>query len=161
MRLIMILRHAKAERGHGKPDHRRTLTGVGRTDARQIGQAMKENSLIPDVILSSDSARTMETATEMLAGLGVSVPVIALRELYQCEPDEYPGLIRAHAEGAARPLVVGHNPTVEEFVSAASDREVPMKTCDLAVFTVTDGKGGEAGAAGLRLDRILRPERRE
>ena len=61
MRRLLLLRHAKAERGARNEGFRRVLIDRGRKDAAKIGAYMAAHALIPDRVVLSPAARTQET----------------------------------------------------------------------------------------------------
>ncbi len=58
---LVLVRHAKAEEGQGKPDHDRELTDRGRRDAEAVGAWLHGNGLGPDLVIASTSQRTRQT----------------------------------------------------------------------------------------------------
>ncbi len=59
MKTLYILRHAEA--APGSPDEQRHLTDKGRTQAKQVGQAMREKGWHPATIFCSPATRTKQT----------------------------------------------------------------------------------------------------
>ena len=52
------MRHAKSSWGvPTMPDHDRPLNNRGKKDAPRMGKLLKENNLIPDIIISSTARR--------------------------------------------------------------------------------------------------------
>lgn len=110
-RTLLLMRHAKSAWDDPlASDHDRILNDRGRRSALVMGQWLKDQNLIPDQVLVSSSARTLET----LARLGLpEVPTTVLPELYLAHPAVIAALIREHATGS-RVLVLGHNPGTTE-----------------------------------------------
>lgn len=129
-RLLVIVRHAKAE--DGDDDHARRLTERGRRDAVHTAQHLAELGIAPARVLCSDAARTRETWERMAVILGGSPAVAFLPELYLAEPDVVWGAIEA-SDGSPL-LVLGHNPGLESLVQALTGRLVPMSTGAAAVL---------------------------
>jgi phosphohistidine phosphatase len=148
---LLLLRHGKAEsHDTGTPDHGRNLTTDGQRDARAIGLLLRERGLDPDVLLCSDSSRTMQTADLVLEALGKeSVTRYSLPELYLADPRVVLDAVDIYANGSARVLVVGHNPGLEELASAAAGEHTRLKTAWLARI--------ERNADGLELKELLDP----
>lgn len=72
---IIFVRHAKAlsrEKWEGE-DFDRTLSPFGRDSARVLGQYLRIIGAVPDRIVSSPAARTLETADIIMARIG-SIP---------------------------------------------------------------------------------------
>ncbi len=66
------------------------LTGTGREQAGRIGEYLKKNRLIPDVVYTSHLQRTQETARIAIRESGVTNPVYSLDILNEIDygPDE-------------------------------------------------------------------------
>ena len=58
---LVLLRHAKAERGLDVPDAQRPLTVHGRRQSAEVGTALAAAGLVPDLVLCSSSVRTRQT----------------------------------------------------------------------------------------------------
>ena len=70
VRQIILLRHAHAEPASGdETDLSRPLTANGAREAQAAGDWLKTHGAQPDVVLCSPSARTRETAAQVLARL--------------------------------------------------------------------------------------------
>jgi phosphohistidine phosphatase len=62
MRRLLLFRHAKAERSEpGMEDRARKLMDRGWKDAAKVGAYMASHALVPDRVITSPSARTLET----------------------------------------------------------------------------------------------------
>jgi phosphohistidine phosphatase len=117
MRLV-IVRHAEA--AAGTPDELRTLTALGREQARDLGHRLREELGTVDAVLSSPLLRARETAE----ALGLGRP----------EPDERlaPGAtaddVRDAVEGRGDTVVVvGHQPDCGRIAAALGlDEEPPF-----------------------------------
>lgn len=104
------MRHAKSDWGDARlDDHARPLNRRGRRAATALGLWLRKEGLIPDEILCSSAARTMETCSR----LGLPVPPRILGSLYLAEPE---GML-ADLRGATgrRVLMLGHNPGIADL----------------------------------------------
>ena len=63
---LLIVRHAEA--APGNPDELRPLTAAGRTHARELGERLRAEGLVPDAVVTSPLLRACETASAL--GLG-------------------------------------------------------------------------------------------
>lgn len=118
MKRLLLLRHAKAVPAEAPlADIARPLAARGERDAHRIGERLRQHGRLPDGILASPAARTMQTAQLVAAALGKSPAAIEVeRRLYLAEPA---ALLEAIAEQDAAIetlLVVGHNPGLTELV---------------------------------------------
>jgi phosphohistidine phosphatase len=124
------LRHAKAENGEGLRDEERRLTQRGRRAAERVGELLEDR--LPERVLSSTAVRTRETV-ELFAKRGRYFgPVEYVPELYLAEPSAIVKAVAARGGDAARVLLVGHNPGLEDLVSRLSGEHVSLPTAALA-----------------------------
>ena len=115
MRLV-IVRHAEAE--SGTPDELRTLSPLGREQARDLGYRLHEELGTVDAVLSSPLLRARETAE----ALGLGPPEVDDR----LAPGASPVDIRDAAAGRGETVVVvGHQPDCSKAVAALSGGEEP------------------------------------
>lgn len=116
---IMLLRHAKAERYSPSGDYGRALASSGRLQARELGQMLLEQKLIPQAIYSSTAKRALETAELICERLAIDSHNIVQRdELYQADAETILSLLHVIDERIRRVLVVGHNPALETLIQA-------------------------------------------
>jgi phosphohistidine phosphatase len=131
MPTLLVLRHAKAVAGLGIPDIERRLAERGRRDAEKTGQWLRENDLTPDLVLCSTAVRTRET----LERLAITAKVSYESRIYDNDADTLLSLVSETDDDVRRLLLVGHNPSVHQFVhdltGAAPDS---FPTCALAVI---------------------------
>lgn len=58
MKTLLLSRHAKSSwKNPDLPDHDRPLNKRGQNDAPRMGKLLKDEDLIPDLIMSSTAAR--------------------------------------------------------------------------------------------------------
>lgn len=131
MPTLIVLRHAKAVAGFGTADIDRVLNDRGRRDAAAAGEWLRANGLVPDRVLCSPAARTRET----LDLLAVDAPADHEPVIYANDPDELLGLVAEAPEDAGTLLLVGHNPSVHQFVhDLTGESPATFPTCALAVI---------------------------
>lgn len=131
MRRLLLLRHAKAEPAAvGGDDHARPLIERGRDDACLIAQYMRSQELEPDLILSSSSKRTVETAEIVTTSLVITPPVDILDTLYLAEPDVMLAVVRGSPEKVRTAMLVGHNPGMEQLAAFLAREPVKRKERD-------------------------------
>jgi phosphohistidine phosphatase len=134
MKTLLILRHAKSSwKKPDLPDHDRPLNKRGKKEAPKVGQYLKENDLVPDLILCSTARRAMETAQAVADACGFEGTVDAHKDLYLSEPSIYLDILRCLPDEARRVMVVGHNPAVEELLATLTEVDEHLTTSALAV----------------------------
>ena len=120
------MRHAKAVREPGLPDHARGLTERGRDDAVRVARCLHEQGLAPDLALASDSCRTRETL-ELAAAASSAGPRDTARaaRFISADPREILKVVRAAPVRARTLLLVGHNPGLAELARALAGGGAP------------------------------------
>jgi phosphohistidine phosphatase len=134
MKTLLLLRHAKSSFKHPEiHDHDRPLNKRGRKEAPNIGKYLKDNDLVPDLILSSTARRARDTAQAVVEGSGFDGQVDLYQDLYLSDTSCYMDILRCLPDEANRVLVVGHNPDMEEFLTLLTDVTQRLTTAALAV----------------------------
>jgi phosphohistidine phosphatase len=65
-RRLLIMRHAKSDWGTpGEPDFDRPLAKRGQRDAPRMGEWLRAQGLVPDLVLASPARRAQETASKV------------------------------------------------------------------------------------------------
>ncbi len=120
---LVLVRHAKAEEGQGKPDHDRELTDRGRRDAEAAGAWLHANGLGPDLVIASTSQRTRQTWDSLrLGGIG-SEFVEFRRSVYLGGSEQVLDTVREDGSDMETVLVIGHNPTMAQLTSLLANGE--------------------------------------
>jgi len=113
VRRLLLLRHAKSSWADpGVRDHDRPLNDRGRHAATAMGNHLRKQGWIPDVVLCSSARRTCETATRL--ELPETTELVVEHDLYLADPDTVLHRIRAVDDRAQTVMVIGHNPTMHE-----------------------------------------------
>jgi phosphohistidine phosphatase len=133
LKSLLILRHAKSSWKHeGLPDHERPLNRRGRDDAPRIGKLLAQQGLRPDHVVSSTAVRAQTTARLAGEACGYEGRIELREELYLSGAESYLAALRATPAAAARAMIVGHNPDVEELLTLLTRRDEAMPTAALA-----------------------------
>lgn len=115
MKRLILLRHAKAVgQIAGQEDRERVLADRGRSDAIRMGQYLREEGSVPDLVLCSTAARTRETLDLVIPQLGSTPTVRHMAELYLARWLSIINIIRQVREAADVLMVLGHNPGLED-----------------------------------------------
>ena len=99
-----------------------------------VGTYMRENGLVPDLILSSTARRAHDTAQAVAEACGFEEQVDLYQDLYMSDTASYLDILRCMPDQANRVLVVGHNPDVEDLLALLTDMKEHMTTAALAVI---------------------------
>ncbi|HUG92316.1 MAG TPA: histidine phosphatase family protein [Planctomycetaceae bacterium] len=160
MKTLLLLRHAKSSwKDSALADHDRPLNQRGKRDAPRVGRLLAELGLVPDLIVSSTARRARKTAEKVAEESGYVGAIDAVAALYPGEPQAIARAIRSRPEDAARLLVVGHNPGLEDFLAAVIGCFERLPTAALAhVELEIDRWQDFTPAAGGRLVRLWTPD---
>jgi phosphohistidine phosphatase len=133
MKTLFLLRHAKSSWNQPElHDHDRPLNKRGKKEAPKVGVYIKDNDLIPDLILSSTARRAHDTAQAVAEESGFSGQVDLYQDLYLSDTSCYLDILRCLPDDANRVLVVGHNPDLEELLTLLTDVTQHLTTASLA-----------------------------
>lgn len=134
-RRLVIMRHAKSSwKSPAETDHERPLNSRGRRSAPAIASELVSRSWQPQHILSSDAARTRETAQLMLGEWEDGIGSDFVANLYLAGPQELQIELCAISDEVETLLVLGHNPGWETVVYRLSTVGVTMKTATAALL---------------------------
>lgn len=139
MRTLIIMRHAKAERGEDKLDYERELEPRGWSDADRVARALTERRLIPDTILCSAARRTRDTLRALLEHFPADCDVRLRRSYYHAEVVDLRDAVRTSSGECM--LLIGHNPAVHGLATAFAGPGVHefangFPTATAAIFTM-------------------------
>ena len=148
MKKLLLIRHAKAEKEPAAKDIDRPLKYTGIQDARFMAGRIKENSLVPQMIITSPALRTKTTA-EIFAD-----------ELLLPEPHTEPLIYAATWQNLLKVInqlpneyhfiaLVGHNPGMGIILSYLTGVTREVHTCTVAFIefetdewaTISQGEG--------------------
>ncbi len=116
-RELLVLRHGKSDWTPGVPDFERPLAPRGRRATKRIGRLLREQGLLPDLVVSSPAARARQSAERVCRFAGMDAPRIELESaIYEAELDTLLEVLSLVPEHMARVMIVGHNPGFDELV---------------------------------------------
>jgi phosphohistidine phosphatase len=157
---LLILRHAKSSwKDPELADHERPLKGRGRRAAALIGRFMYENHLRPDLVLSSTAKRASETVEILLESAGFTVEVRYDNSLYMATAAVFMKTVEQLDSSKQRVLLVGHNPSLEDFLYELTGIRERMPTAAIAQVFLDIEKWGDASTKhSWRLERLVKPK---
>jgi phosphohistidine phosphatase len=138
MKSLTLIRHGKAERPEGYPlDFDRPLTDRGHKDASRISAVLAEIEPSVDLLVSSPTARTRQTAERIAHALPYAKPVIWEERIYEASAEELLAVLSNTPQDIQHLLLVGHNPGMEELATGlmagtTTSPNVHMPTAALA-----------------------------
>ncbi|PXY20719.1 SixA phosphatase family protein [Prauserella muralis] len=155
-RELVILRHAKSDWPEGVPDEQRPLAPRGHRDAPAAGRWLREHVPAFDLVLCSPATRARQTWQLVRTELGGDPELRQDERLYGATLTTLTSVVRELPDEAGTVLLVGHNPGLEDLVTALSGEECELRTASIAVLT---GSGSWAGVTPgwASLDHTAKP----
>jgi phosphohistidine phosphatase len=142
MKTLLILRHAKAKSSEAE-DFDRPLKKKGKKDARRMGRLLRDDNLLPDLIVSSSAERCRETVEHVLQGSGYRGETRLSGELYEANADALREFLGRLSNEVNSVLLVGHNPGLEELLEPLVGAYTPLSTAALAKAELTLDSWGD------------------
>lgn len=156
---LIIMRHAKSSWTSGAvSDHQRPLSERGRRDAPRIGARLRDIGWVPDLVISSDSERTLETWQCMQAEFPHPIEARFSHALYHRGLSAIVGECSMLPQEISTLLVLGHNPGWEDATSSLSGKWLRMTTANAALLESDADDWTDAFDATWTLAEILRPK---
>lgn len=136
-RILVLVRHAKTERGEDGDDHDRRLTKRGQAAATEAGMWLATVVPAPEAVWCSSATRAVQTWAAIAPCLDAPEPTVD-RDLYLAGPRDV--VERLASSPAATTVVVGHNPTFEEVLTALTGEQRRMRPGAVAVIDLVAGR---------------------
>ncbi len=125
LRLLVLMRHAKAKSTSETGDFGRPLHRDGRATARIMGQWLVSQGVRPDIAVVSPSTRTVQTWEE-LARAGVRADDLwADAAIYDGEASDLIESVRALPDDARVVALIGHLPGIPHLAATLADHLAP------------------------------------
>ena len=160
MKTLLVLRHAKSSRDDPALDDRdRPLAARGERDAPRMGRLVRDEQLSPDLVVCSDAVRARQTAEAMAEAAGYSGTILLEHRLYAAEAAVILAVLRDVVEpDVDTVMIVGHNPGLEDLVSALTGAREDLPTATLAQLALPIDRWAEIGPRTRgTLVRVWRP----
>jgi phosphohistidine phosphatase len=111
---MTLVRHAHAKvQKAAVTDFERPLSRRGKSEAKATAIRLREQELIPELLLASPSQRTLQTAQILARELGLAERALRLEEsLYLASAETLLNVIRAIGPRIGHLMVVAHNPGI-------------------------------------------------
>ncbi|MCK5727519.1 MAG: histidine phosphatase family protein [Thiotrichaceae bacterium] len=110
---LFLMRHAKsAWDSDASDDFSRPLSKRGINAAQRIGDGLKRLNWIPELVLSSPSARTQQT----LELIELKTEIKLIDAIYDARVNDLFKLLDEIPESISKVMLLGHNPAFEELL---------------------------------------------
>lgn len=137
MKNILLLRHAKSSwKNKGLNDIDRPLNKRGFKDAPLMAERFVSMNILPDLIISSSSKRTILTIEYFRKALTSKHEFIITEQLYLANSDELLEILSNVDEKFRVVMLVCHNPGITDLANLLSNEFTEnIPTCGLAGFS--------------------------
>lgn len=134
-KMLLLLRHAKSSwKDEMLADFDRPLNERGKRDAQRMGKLLRQEDLLPDLIISSAARRACDTTTRVVQASDYEGEVFTVRELYAGDPEDFLEALHAVPDSCNRVLLVAHNPDLEMFLEMLTGLPEALPTGALAAI---------------------------
>jgi phosphohistidine phosphatase len=114
-RILTLIRHAKAVKDV-TPDIERPINEVGKKEIEKLKDGLLKNKIKADMLISSPSKRTRQTAEPIAKQLGTDPANIVYDEtIYLGYLHDLLKIIEAVPDSVTSLVIVGHNPSLTEL----------------------------------------------
>ncbi len=160
-RRLSLVRHAKSSwRFRSLDDFRRPLNKRGLRDCAKMPRLLAKKLPQPELLLSSDAVRAVQTCQALADAFGVPDDHIALDpEIYLADPQTLLERVHSIPDSVTHLMMVGHNPGLTELCNYLLPAPVPdLPTLAVAVLRV-DGSGwSQLARGGAQLEELMQPK---
>lgn len=137
MKQLTLLRHAKAEpNANGVEDFQRQLIDTETARISEIAKRALEAWGTPDIILSSPAVRAAATAKLFAKEVAENKEIKLYDQLYAAETDDIFEVVRELPVDATYAVLVGHNPSLEEFAFLLLKDHIHLKPGECINFSI-------------------------
>ena len=163
---LIIMRHAKSDwHTDADTDFDRPLAARGKKDAPRMAKWLRQQGLIPDLVISSPALRARETAIMVADKLGIEESCIQwFPEIYGASVDDLLQVVADIDKHANIILLIGHNPGLDELLvhlsadeAVTSDSGKLMTTAAVAVLDYGE-EPVSTRPAEAHLEILMRPK---
>jgi phosphohistidine phosphatase len=164
---LAIMRHAKSSWDDAAlDDFNRPLNERGWKAARRMGRELAKRGLKFDLVLSSTAARTRETIDGVKENYDFAAPIEFEPQLYGASEQVLLEIVRGLDEKIRTPLIVGHNPGLEQLVAGLTRNDSSglrervagkFPTAALAILEVPAKRWAEVELASGEVVELILP----
>ena len=108
-----------------------------------MGQLIKDEGLIPDLILASSAKRCRKTADHVIHTSGYRGETRITGDLYEANATKLRQALTGLPDGVTRVLLIAHNPGLEELLEPLAGAYTPLSTAALAQVDLSIDRWGE------------------
>jgi phosphohistidine phosphatase len=140
MKTLYLVRHAKSSWDDiTLDDIDRPLKAIGVSDAYLIASKLKDQNIIPELIISSPATRALSTAIIFARVLNYPLNKISIREeVYESSPEEISNVLNEQPLPSSI-MIFGHDPSLSQLYNRLSGNSIEkIPTCGVATIIFED-----------------------
>jgi phosphohistidine phosphatase len=154
MKTLDLLRHAKSDWSDTSlTDHDRPLNKRGKGARKLVAAHVADWSV--DLVVCSTARRARQTAKPVIAALGCRVDYESL--IYLASFEDLFKVVHAFSEDDGRVMLVGHNPSLEEFTERLCGWSPTYPTAALGTISLSVEKWSEVALGSGTLSEFFTP----
>jgi phosphohistidine phosphatase len=159
MKTLYVLRHAKSSWDNNSlSDFDRPLNERGFETAPMMGEMMRENDFVPEIIVCSTAKRAEQTARLVKESAEFEAEIKFEKAIYEASPQTLLRIVSEIGDEFDSALIVGHNPGFENLVRVLTGKSETMPTAALAVIDLKIESWSEINADSGNLRKFIRPK---
>lgn len=142
---LYIMRHAESDPARGGlSDFERPLNQTGQTDAKRIGEQMRDECYMPQAMIVSPALRARQTAKLLIQQFAAPPEMIQYEKmLYLADLQTLIELIMQYKENVSSLMMIAHNPSLSQLFHYLQDNDEniiqqDLAPANLAVFEFAD-----------------------
>ena len=136
-KILYLVRHAKSSwKNSTLSDIDRPLNKRGQRNSPDMGERMRLQGHVPDLIISSPANRAMTTAGNIARELGIDESEIVTHDgLYFSGAKGMLNVLESVDDRYRKVMMTGHNPTMEHLANQLGNTNfISMPTCAVAII---------------------------
>ncbi len=151
MKRLYIIRHAKSSwDDESLNDFDRPLNKRGKANAPMMGSRLKENGVMPDIIISSPAKRAKSTAEIIAKEVGYK-NILFLDDIYEATPKTLYKILSSLDDNNGVVFLVGHNPSLNELAMQLIGFDDNIPTCGIVGIEFRCKKWAEIAPENAKL----------
>lgn len=151
MKTLYVMRHGEKDTSNPEmDDYDVQLTSKGIEDTKNVAEQLKEKNILPDLIVSSPSCRTRETAELIKPIIKYRKNIMYNEVIYMAFLNELVESITYTFDNVDKMMIIGHNPaltalclTLGGFKEKLGMGEVLVIEFDCSSWTAIEGSMGK------------------
>ena len=162
MKTIYLVRHAKSDWDDPSiRDFDRPLNKRGKNNAPSMGKLLKQQGIIPELVITSTAMRAKTTAELVTAEIGIKPDkMVYEKELYLASAQEIFLLIKETPPEYNSVMIVAHNPGITELLNrltGGNNFVANIPTCGVAELQF-EGEWNKLASGKCLLEKFLVPK---